>query len=78
MSAAPTNPAPGSTSGSRVVTTDQTSSHTTAAAARKPRLVSRSRASITTESRVRQRATLAGQMSRNAQYVHARESGFAV
>src|SRR6476661_2234314 len=46
MSRAPTNPAVGSTFGSRVVTTSATRIQTTPAAAKKPRLVRRSRASM--------------------------------
>src|SRR3954447_22960662 len=51
MSAAPTNPALGSTVGSRVVTTRPTRIHTTAAAAKQARFAVRSRGSITIESR---------------------------
>ena len=51
MRAAPTKPALGSTSGSRVVTTRPTRIQTTAAAPKKARLAVRSRASMTIESR---------------------------
>src|SRR6476469_5251501 len=51
MSAAPTNPALGSTVGSRVVTTIPTRIQTTAAAAKQARLAVRSRGSIANESR---------------------------
>src|SRR5919108_1582043 len=52
INAAPMNPASGSATGSRVVTISPTSTHTTSAAPRTARLISRSLPSMTSESRV--------------------------
>ena len=72
ISAAPIYPAAGSIKGSRVVTRKPTSSQMTAAAAKSPRLASRSRGSMTIESRTSEPAFGAAPGEHRARSVHRR------